>query len=309
MSSKLKNLKKYVNFTNSSSTFRSIMNKYKNKLKISRELSKEIIMKQIYSKIQKIENEEKENDFIISEVRRNAQINQEILYSFGTKVLHHLNEAIKVNVTTKMDKNKFLGITKQKNKSKKKIKFNCEKYYYYNKPKNDSKYNENKFIILPRIIKNRNKAHSKEKNLEENSLMKNRLRLNSDDKNYIKNIKKLNIPKNKRKYLIDSYNYSSFRKERSTRINSNSLKELTPIKKRKENSNDDSIIFVKDHLLTDRDTKKIPKINMEYIDYIRTMGEQFSETEKKQEKYFYKNKYGVDAFKLKYNYLKKKYFN
>lgn len=309
MSSKLKNLKKYVNFTNSSSTFRSIMNKYKNKLKISRELNKEIIMKQIYSKIQKIENEEKENDFIISEVRRNAQINQEILYSFGTKVLHHLNEAIKVNVTTKMDKNKFLGITKQKNKSKKKIKFNCEKYYYYNKAKNDNKYNENKFIILPRIIKNRNKAHSKEKNLEENSLMKNRLRLNSDDKNYIKNIKKLNIPKNKRKNLVDSYNYSSFRKERSTRINSNSLKELTPIKKRKENSNDDSIIFVKGHLLTDRDTKKIPKINMEYIDYIRTMGEQFSETEKKQEKYFYKNKYGVDAFKLKYNYLKKKYFN
>lgn len=309
MSSKLKNLKKYVNFTNSSSTFRSIMNKYKNKLKISRELNKEIIMKQIYSKIQKIENEEKENDFIISEVRRNAQINQEILYSFGTKVLHHLNEAIKVNVTTKMDKNKFLGITKGKNKSKKKIKFNCEKYYYYNKPKDDNKYNENKFIILPRIIKNRNKAHSKEKNLEENSLMKNRLRLNSDDKNYIKNIKKLNIPKNKRKNLVDSYNYSSFRKERSTRINSNSLKELTPIKKRKENSNDDSIIFVKGHLLTDRVTKKIPKIDMEYIDYIRTMGEQFSETEKKQEKYFYKNKYGVDAFKLKYNYLKKKYFN
>ena len=39
------------------------------------------------------------------------------------------------------------------------------------------------------------------------------------------------------------------------------------------------------------------------------MGNEFIETEKKQEKYFYKNKYGVDAFKLKYNLLKKKFLN
>ena len=35
----------------------------------------------------------------------------------------------------------------------------------------------------------------------------------------------------------------------------------------------------------------------------------FSETEKKQEQYFFQNKYGVDMFKLKYNHLTKKFFN
>ena len=118
MSSELKNLKKYINFTNSTSTFRNLMHKYKNKLKISRDLNKDIIMNQIYSNIKKIENDERENDYIISEVRRNAQIDKEILYSFGTKALNHLNEVIKVNVTTKVDKNKFLGIAGKKNKKK-----------------------------------------------------------------------------------------------------------------------------------------------------------------------------------------------
>ena len=297
MSSELKNMKKYINFTNSSSTFRNIMNKYKNKLKISRDLNKDFIMKQIYSKIRKIENEERENDYIISEVRRNAQINKEILYSFGTKKLNHLNEVIKVNVTTKIDKKKFLGISSDKNKNKRKIRLNNIKNHLYNITKSEYKNKDNNILFLPRIIKNKNR----EKNLYE-------LRHNSSDNNRIQNIKRLNIPKNKRKSFEQSYQYSSFRKDKSTGIISDSIKDLTPIKKRKENSND-SIVLVKEPLLTNRNSIKYPRIDNDYIDYIKTMGEQFSETEKKQEKYFYKNKYGVDAFKLKYNYLTKKFFN
>ena len=297
MSSELKNIRKYINFTNSSSTFRNIMNKYKNKLKISRDLNKDFIMKQIYSKIRKIENEERENDYIISEVRRNAQINKEILYSFGTKKLNHLNEVIKVNVTTKIDKKKFLGISSDKNKNKRKIRLNNIKNHLYNITKSEYKNKDNNILFLPRIIKNKNRG----KNLYE-------LRHNSSDNNRIQNIKRLNIPKNKRKSFEQSYQYSSFRKDKSTGIISDSIKDLTPIKKRKENSND-SIVLVKEPLLTNRNSIKYPRIDNDYIDYIKTMGEQFSETEKKQEKYFYKNKYGVDAFKLKYNYLTKKFFN
>ena len=297
MSSELKNMKKYINFTNSSSTFRNIMNKYKNKLKISRDLNKDFIMKQIYSKIRKIENEERENDYIISEVRRNAQINKEILYSFGTKKLNHLNEVIKVNVTTKIDKKKFLGISSDKNKNKRKIRLNNIKNHLYNITKSEYKNKDNNILFLPRIIKNKNRG----KNLYE-------LRHNSSDNNRIQNIKRLNIPKNKRKSFEQSYQYSSFRKDKSTGIISDSIKDLTPIKKRKENSND-SIVLVKEPLLTNRNSIKYPRIDNDYIDYIKTMGEQFSETEKKQEKYFYKNKYGVDTFKLKYNYLTKKFFN
>ena len=304
MSSELKNLKKYINFTNSTSTFRNLMHKYKNKLKISRDLNKDIIMNQIYSNIKKIENDERENDYIISEVRRNAQIDKEILYSFGTKALNHLNEVIKVNVTTKVDKNKFLGIAGKKNK--KKLKNNREKQLFYNKSKLDYKNKDNRFIILPKIIiKNK---HPKQKYQNEYSIIKNKTEHNLHYYNNDENNKSISLPKNKRKSFNNHYNFSSFRKGQSTEFNTNSIKELTPIKKRKEKSND-SIILINPPLLTDRNRKESAKIDIDYINYIRTIGNQFSETEKKQERYFYNNKYGVDAFKIRYNYLTKKFFN
>ena len=304
MSSELKNLKKYINFTNSTSTFRNLMHKYKNKLKISRDLNKDIIMNQIYSNIKKIENDERENDYIISEVRRNAQIDKEILYSFGTKALNHLNEVIKVNVTTKVDKNKFLGIAGKKNK--KKLKNNREKQLFYNKSKFDYKNKDNRFIILPKIIiKNK---HPKQKYQNEYSIIKNKTEHNLHYYNNDENNKSISLPKNKRKSFNNNYNFSSFRKGQSTEFNTNSIKELTPIKKRKEKSNN-FIILINPPLLTDRNRKESAKIDIDYINYIRTIGNQFSETEKKQERYFYNNKYGVDAFKIKYNYLTKKFFN
>ena len=304
MSSELKNLKKYINFTNSTSTFRNLMHKYKNKLKISRDLNKDIIMNQIYSNIKKIENDERENDYIISEVRRNAQIDKEILYSFGTKALNHLNEVIKVNVTTKVDKNKFLGIAGKKNK--KNLKNNREKQLFYNKSKLDYKNKDNRFIILPKIIiKNK---HPKQKYQNEYSIIKNKTEHNLHYYNNDENNKSISLPKNKRKSFNNNYNFSSFRKGQSTEFNTNSIKELTPIKKRKEKSND-SIILINPPLLTDRNRKESAKIDIDYINYIRTIGNQFSETEKKQERYFYNNKYGVDAFKIRYNYLTKKFFN
>ena len=289
MSVELKNLKRYINDRNMSSTFRSIMNRYKNKLKLSRELNKEIILRQIYSKIQKIENEQRENDFIISEARRNAQINQEILYSFGTKALNHLNEVFKVNVTTKLDKNLFLGSNAgASNLKNKRTSFPCMNNQVLNRSKNN--YKDNKFIILPKIIIRDNNS----KVSDENSMIKNRINQNAQ--------------KNKRKNSNKKYNYSSFSKEKSSGNNSYSINNLTPIKKRQEKSND-SIVIVNAPLLTERSSKRKTKIDDEYINYIKTMGNEFIETEKKQEKYFYKNKYGVDAFKLKYNLLKKKFLN
>ena len=289
MSVELKNLKRYINDRNMSSTFRSIMNRYKNKLKLSRELNKEIILRQIYSKIQKIENEQRENDFIISEARRNAQINQEILYSFGTKALNHLNEVFKVNVTTKLDKNLFLGNNATaSNLKNKRTSFPSVNNQVLNRSKNN--YKDNKFIILPKIIIRDNNS----KVSDENSMIKNRINQNAQ--------------KNKRKNSNKKYNYSSFSKEKSSGNNSYSINNLTPIKKRQEKSND-SIVIVNAPLLTERSSKRKTKIDDEYINYIKTMGNEFIETEKKQEKYFYKNKYGVDAFKLKYNLLKKKFLN
>lgn len=297
MSSDVKNLKKYINFHNRSSTFKALMNNYKNKLKLSRDLNKEVILRQIYSKIAQIENNERENDFIISEVKRNAQINQEILYSFGTKSLNHLNEVFKINVNTKMDKNKFFGINNDddNNKKFKKLKFQSEQKKL---TKNNSRYKDNKFIILPNIIK---KESSKIFN-------ENDIKQNSKEINETNNMN-INIPKNKRKIDFEKFNHLSFIKEKTSGYKTDSIKNLSPIiKKSKENSND-SIITVNSPIYTERSQKKLPKIDNGYINYIRTMGNQFSESEKKQEKYFLNNKYGVEAFKLKYNFLKKKYFN
>jgi hypothetical protein len=297
MSSDVKNLKKYINFHNRSSTFKALMNNYKNKFKLSRDLNKEVILRQIYSKIAQIENNERENDFIISEVKRNAQINQEILYSFGTKSLNHLNEVFKINVNTKMDKNKFFGINNDddNNKKFKKLKFQSEQKKL---TKNNSRYKDNKFIILPNIIK---KESSKIFN-------ENDIKQNSKEINETNNMN-INIPKNKRKIDFEKFNYLSFIKEKTSGYKTDSIKNLSPIiKKSKENSND-SIITVNSPIYTERSPKKLPKIDNGYINYIRTMGNQFSESEKKQEKYFLNNKYGVEAFKLKYNFLKKKYFN
>ena len=303
MSRELKNLKKYVKIANMTSTFKTLMNQYKTKLKLSRELNKEFILREIYSKIQKIENEERENDFIFSEVKRNAQIDKEILYSFGTKALNHLNEVIKVNVTTKMDKNRLLGIDDYKNEVNKKLKFRSVKNRLFQNSKINHTNKDNKFIKLPRI----STKNYESEDLNENSLINNRMKTSATENKIFNNIKKINLPKNFRKSSGKTFNYSSFRKEKNSEMNSSTIKDLTPIKKRKENSND-SIVVVNQPLSTERASNKLHKLDYEYIDYLRNMGNQFSETEKKQENYFYKNKYGVDAFKLKYNYLTKKFF-
>ena len=296
MSSDVKNLKKYINFHDRSSTFKALMNNYKNKLKLSRDLNKEVILRQIYSKIAQIENNERENDFIISEVKRNAQINQEILYSFGTKSLNHLNEVFKINVNTKMDKNKFFGIIDGDNNKKfKKLKFHNDKK---NLISNNSRYKDNKLIILPNIIKK-----DSSKIINENDVKQNSKEINET------NNMNINIPKNKRKIDFEKYNYLSFVKEKTSGYNTDSINNLSPIIKNQKENSSDSIMTVNSPLYTERSTKKLPKINDGYINYIRTMGNQFSESEKKQEKYFLNNKYGVDAFKIKYNFLKKKYFN
>ena len=69
--------------------------------------------------------------------------------------------------------------------------------------------------------------------------------------------------------------------------------------------------------LTERDTSNL-KINSfrkrniiidnDYINSIEEIKTKFLKAAKRHERYFDNNKYGYDAFKLKYNYLKKKYF-
>ena len=95
---------------------------------------------------------------------------------------------------------------------------------------------------------------------------------------------------------------------------------MTPIRKLPPQNM--SLFYVKSTPVTDRDTNEAKSkeslntsrkrrivIDNDYLNYIQKMKNKFLETEKRQERYFFNNKYGYDDFKLKYNYLKNKYFN
>ena len=297
MSVEIKNLNtNYINFPNTTSTFKQLINKYQIKNKGSERHNKKLLLKKIEAKIQELENNERENDFIISEVRRNAQLNQEILYSFGTKALNHIDEIQRLNVTTKIDKSKF---------------FESDNLYQltdFNNKKNKSlktRYND-KIINLPKIYlkkRNANIFYDNKKKYVDFSLNKIYEGL-TDKKNKIKNKKK--IKNNQINFSVDS-------KENNKDI----LNYISPISK-KDSPQNLTLFSEKSNFMNEKDEndlkinnekKKNIVINNDYINYIQDIKNKFTKTEKKQERYFGRYKYGYDRFKLKYNYLQKKYFD
>ena len=252
--------------------------------------NKKLLIKKIEAKIQELENEEKENDFIINEVRRNAQINKEILYSFGTKALNHIDEIKKVNITSKIDKSKFFEPDKDDNN------YQISEFSDNRNKSQTLKYNKNKIINLPKIIlKSRNVKKIYDGNI---SLSKKSDYYNSDSKNETINKKnKNNISidsKDKNSDLINYINSDNKKKYNFSLFNSKS-----PLM---------TDIEIKDYNLNTFRNKPIV-IDNDYINYIQDIKTKFLMAEKRQERYFDSHKYGADAFKLKYNYLKKKYFD
>ena len=293
MSVEIKNLKTLLNFQNSTSTFKKLIQKYHMRKKEDKH-NKKLLLKNIEAKIQELENEEKENDYIISEVRRNAQINKEILYSFGTKALNHIDEIKKLNVTLKIDKSKFFEPEKESNLYRI-TDINNKRIRSLN-----SKYKKDKIINLPQIIiKSRNTKRLDKKRYDSYSSSK-KLE-NSIDNKYQSQTK------------INTFNISSDNKQKNNDI----FNYLNPINK-KEGQQNLSLFFIKTPLTTDRDENDL-KINSfrkrnividnDYVNYIQDIKNKFLETEKRTKRYFERNKYGYNIFKLKYNYLQKKYFN
>jgi hypothetical protein len=285
MSSELKNLKTYLNFPNTTQTFKNILFKYHKRKKGSEKPSKRSLLKKIEAKIQELENDEKESDFILGEVRRNAQINKEILYSFGTKALNHLDKIKHLRITSKIDRSKFFEIDNESVN----VRLNESNNTRDNKSVNINR-NRNRLILLPKINKTRNNRNY------DNSFTINKIS----------------------EYSIDNKSVS--------RKNSNSLHLMTP--KKQPTTQNMSLFYVKSSPVTNsspatnRDTneakskesidtnkKKRIVIDSDYLDYIQKMKNKFIETEKRQERYFFNHKYGYDNFKLKYNFLKNKYFN
>jgi hypothetical protein len=286
MSGEIKNLKEYINFPNTTSTFKKLIGKYHMKKKDSEKHNRKLLLKKIEAKIQELENDEKESDFILGEVRRNAQINKEILYSFGTKALNHLDKIKHLRITSKIDRSKFFEIDNESVN----VRLNESNNTRDNKSVNINR-NRNRLILLPKINKTRNNRNY------DNSFTINKIS----------------------EYSIDN-------KSVNQRKNSNSLHLMTP--KKQPTTQNMSLFYVKSSPVTNsspatnRDTneakskesidtnkKKRIVIDSDYLDYIQKMKNKFIETEKRQERYFFNHKYGYDNFKLKYNFLKNKYFN
>ena len=301
MSLDRKDRKKYFNFLNTTSTFKNLIFKYQRKKQDSiAKNDKKFLLKNVQRKIQEIESEEQDNDFIISEVRRNAQINKEILYSYGTKALNHIDEIRKLNVTTKIDKSKFFEIDKD-NDIYETIPLNTERSRTLNR-----KHLHGKIVNFPLIVKSRNKNNLLNKSILDKSFFIKTKKSHSEERSF-----------NDNKYKNN--NYSIDTKEKANNINY-ILNNINLVNKG-ENDKNPSFLYSKSPLKTDRSIKtkskkeintfrkKNPIIDSDYINYIEEINVKFLKHEKKLERYFENNDYGYDLYKLKYNFLKKKYFN
>ena len=292
MSVELKNLKSYLNFPNTTSTFRKIINKYHMKKNNLDKHNKKLLLKKIEAKIQELEKDEKENDFIVSEVRRNAQINKEMLYSFGTKVLNHLDEMKTLNVTSKIDRAKFFEIDNEDNLYQS----------IDNNRKNKSlktKYN-NKIIKFPKINVKRIKINNNEnKKIFDNISINTKFEDSLDFKNksQIKN-KRINFSIDSKDKNKDIINCLTSRNKKEIPQNISLFSEKSNFTTEKDENDSKINSFRKRNIIIDND----------YINYIQDIKNKFIITEKKHERYFDRYKYGYDDFKLKYKYLQNKYF-
>ena len=296
MSVRFKTLDLYMNFANTTSTFKNLINKYHKKLKQEQvKNDKNFIQKKIRAKLQEIERDEQDNDYIKSEVRRNVQINKEILYTFGSKAMNHIDEFKKININTKLDKSFLYEPDKESDLN------NISQYV----SKNNSIKTRNardRITNLPKITKSRRLNYSENKSIYDSISINKRTEYSFSKKNN------------------DSIDYKNNKNNKNNDIYQ-SIRNLSPISK-KEISNNLNISNYKTPLITDRGIndikntsrinsfrKKQPIINLDYINYIQSIKNKFLDTEKKQKRYFENNKYGYDEYKLKYNYINKKYFN
>ena len=293
MSVEIKNLKTFLNFPNTTSTFKKLIQKYHTRKKEDKH-NKRLLLKKIEAKIQELENEEKENDYIVNEVRRSAQINKEILYSFGTKALNHIDDIKKLNVTSKIDRSKFFEPDKDINPYRI-TDINDKRYKSLN-----TKNKKDKIINLPQIfIKRRNIKKLNNKRAYDSYSPSKKNEYSIDNKNESQGkINPFNTSIDNKQKNTDIYNYiSPINKKEGQILSIFNLK--TPLTTERDENDSKINCFRKKNIVIDND----------YINYIQDIKNKFLETEKRQERYFGSQKYGYDAFKLKYNYLQKKYFD
>jgi hypothetical protein len=282
--------------TKSSSTFMNLMLKYNNNRKNRmRNKGKGIVAKAIDEKKFKLEQEEKDGAYIYKEAKNISHINQELINTYGIKAKSQIYDTSKFSPPIKIGKKQFFDPTAQynlQNSASSKILTKG----IINLPlisKDYAKYNKKSFMTLsnPKIIKRNNNSNNIFKNIKANTDYSFESNKKSNSNSPIKN-------------KFDSS---------ETEIN------MCPSSFRSKNSDNNILLteVIKNTIFKNNNKKRnnfylnnrdIFSYNGSYLASLSCFKDQLINDEKKQRNYFYRNDYGCNLFKEKYNYLSDKYF-
>ena len=299
---------------NSTKTFRNLISRYHRKQREQKENSnfKQRLYKNIENNLQRLESEEHDDEYIIKEVRKDVELKRKILFSFGTKALKHYDEIKNLKVKTKINKSKFFDPLSDysMNFSKTLVDGDNNERKYVDRiihfPKIadiDQKTSKNQSIYnsISLLKQLENSSVFEEQNKTSDSFMTGKYTPSAKkDKEKDKDKDKGNI-----NYYCNTFNNISSitNKDSSTNFLSKILS--PPFQNGRERSFSKNRTFSKGY----KENKYKYFIDQNYINYINTMKTRFAYQERKRERYFDNNHYGCDEFKLKYDYLNKKFFN
>jgi len=300
-------------FSKSTKTFKHIIIKYHRKKRDTTQV-KQPLYKRIENNLHKLETEENENEFIIREVRTNIELQRKILFRYGTKAIKHYDDYQKYKLKTKLDKKKLLyplralnlsDVYKTANSSKTKD----------TKVKRTQKWISHKIINFPSISEIDKKPINNEKSLYSSISIIKKLEdsfgaidAKSEIKNEITNNYTPSI-KNSKDKIIDNY-YNTFNNISLINKNATSSKIINNEENKNPLKSDRlyATSYKNSKYINKFKTKNNFRINPNYLNYLQKIKDKFDSKEKSQKKYFENNKYGTDEFKLKYDYLTKKFF-
>ena len=326
MLSKRNHIKKNILLQNSTKPFRDIIVKYQKNEKNKIMNNKQLLLKKIEAKIEKEKSKEKENEFIVNEVQKDIKLKDKLISTFGMKALNHYSETKNMKIKIKLEKSKLFNPL-----------FECDssKFNIFKKGYTPQKFNSHKIIKFPKIINNNLKFYDEfveknKKNIQKinknildtsvsmikineysfdnkndvSDMEQNKNNDNISIKKYIFSNKKNNTQDNKEKNLnqFDASNNISEKSKinSTTNIFPHLLK--TPLMTERNNSN----LFKN---LNTNIKKKYNIFNLDYLNDIQTIRDKLLLEERKNLRFFESHQYGCDKYKIKYNYIKEKYFD
>ena len=294
-----KNKNKLFDIEKSSSTFISLMAKYrKQKRKIKNENNNRCyIVKVIDDKKHELEREEKDDIYIYKEAKNAAHINQELLLNYGIKAKTKSYDTSKIQTHLKLGRKKFFDPTQNNLRSN--LSTKILKKGYINLPVISQKM----FLYRQKpILTYSNSNYSKlTKNKNYNTEINHKVNIDYLDDSNIKSI--ISSP-------LKKYSESNFETETN----------LCPSSFRNCKSNKNLLITetIKNKIIKRNTEKKKKYIHLSKKDiffyngnYLKTLAdfkEQLIREEKQNRNYFSRNDYGCNLFKEKFTFLKKKYF-